>query len=142
MRETNRKIKRNKKRKALRFLTVLFFAIGLGIVGWFLYNKSLQAGFVSPLAPNYKINSVSSGDKSSQLLSKKLKEKNIEFEKIETKDNLQRVLLSNKSEVIMSRDKDIDSQLASLQFILARLTMEGKGFKSLDLRFDKPVVRE
>lgn len=141
MRETNRKIKRNKKRKALRLFIVLIFVIGLGITGWVIYNKSMQSGYISPLAPNYKINSVSSVDKSSQLLSKKLKDKNIEFEKIETKENFQRVLLSNKSEVIMSRDKDIDAQIASLQFILARLTMEGKGFKSLDLRFDKPVIR-
>jgi hypothetical protein len=50
--------------------------------------------------------------------------------------------LSNKSEIFLTRDKDINPQLASLQFILSRLTMEGKGFRSLDLRFDKPIIRE
>jgi len=37
--------------------------------------------------------------------------------------------------------RDISSQLASLQFILWRSKIEGKKLKSIDLRFDKPVVR-
>jgi hypothetical protein len=98
---------------------------------------------VSPLPPNYKINSANSESvKHTELLSKKLNEKNIEYDKIIINENSYVIHLSNKSEIFLTRDKDINPQLASLQFILSRLTMEGKGFRSLDLRFDKPIIRE
>lgn len=43
-------------------------------------------------------------------------------------------------EIFLTSKKDIKLQVATLQFILSRLTIEGKGFSRLDLRFDKPVV--
>jgi hypothetical protein len=50
------------------------------------------------------------------------------------------IKLSNGSQVIISSQKDINKEISSLQFILKRLTMEGKEFTKLDLRFDKPVI--
>ena len=41
---------------------------------------------------------------------------------------------------LLGLEKDIDSQLASLQFIFWRSKIEGKKLKSVDLRFEKPVV--
>lgn len=38
-------------------------------------------------------------------------------------------------------EKEVHLQFASLQFILWRAKIEGKNLKTIDLRFDKPVVR-
>ncbi|MBU4016865.1 hypothetical protein KKF69_05325, partial [Patescibacteria group bacterium] len=48
--------------------------------------------------------------------------------------------LTNSGEVIISSQKELNTQISSLQYLLARLTMEGKDFLRLDLRFDKPVI--
>jgi len=50
------------------------------------------------------------------------------------------VILENGGEVVFSQNKPYDKQISSLQFILSRLTIEGKRFYRLDLRFDKPVI--
>ena len=48
--------------------------------------------------------------------------------------------LQNGGKVTFSSQKDIMMQIASLQYILSHLTMEGREFSSLDLRFDQPVI--
>ncbi len=55
-------------------------------------------------------------------------------------DNSYQVTLTTGEEVLITSDKDILRQLASLQLILTRLTMEGKHISRLDLRYDKPVI--
>lgn len=42
--------------------------------------------------------------------------------------------------VLFSSKKDLTLQVSSLQLVRSRLTIEGKEFARLDLRFDKPVV--
>lgn len=57
------------------------------------------------------------------------------------KDNSLSIKLKDGGEVILSSKKDIQTQISSLQLILSRLTIEeGKKLKSLDFRFDSPVV--
>ncbi len=43
--------------------------------------------------------------------------------------------------VVFSKEKDLNFQVASLQFILWRAKIEGKVPYFVDLRFDKPVVK-
>jgi len=43
--------------------------------------------------------------------------------------------------VLFSKEKDLNFQVASLQFILWRAKIEGKAPYFVDLRFDKPVVK-
>lgn len=50
------------------------------------------------------------------------------------------VTLQTKEQIFFNPEKDLTEQIASLQVILPRLTMEGKRFTRLDLRYDKPVV--
>jgi len=50
------------------------------------------------------------------------------------------VWLKDGEEVVFSLKKEIQIQVDSLQFILSRSKIEGKGVKRIDLRFDKPVV--
>lgn len=50
------------------------------------------------------------------------------------------IVLHGGEEVLFSANKDISSQASSLQSIVSRLTIEGRGFKTIDFRFDKPII--
>lgn len=50
------------------------------------------------------------------------------------------IWLNNGTLIAISLQKEADSQLDSLQVILARVKMEGKALGKIDLRFDKPVI--
>lgn len=49
------------------------------------------------------------------------------------------ITLPDNGEVIVKK-QDLQKQINSLQFVLSRLTMEGKRFLRLDLRFERPVI--
>lgn len=50
------------------------------------------------------------------------------------------ITLDNNAIILLSSQKDLQKQLASLQLTLSSLTIEGKQFKKLDFRFEKPFV--
>ena len=50
------------------------------------------------------------------------------------------ISIDSNEEVIVSLQKDLGMQIASLQLTIAHLTIEGKRFSRLDFRFDKPVL--
>ncbi|MGH7245663.1 MAG: hypothetical protein ACREGI_01870 [Candidatus Levyibacteriota bacterium] len=50
------------------------------------------------------------------------------------------IVLSNNQEAILTTKKDLEMQIASLQLTISRLTIEGKTFRRIDFRFDRPVV--
>ena len=56
-------------------------------------------------------------------------------------DTFYEATLSSRLIVVISKDKDFSSQVASLQFILIRSKIEGKIPTKIDLRFDKPVLK-
>lgn len=106
---------------ALLFLTVYF------AVSNFLLSKT---PFVSPLSKT-----------SDESFEKKLSKANIPFASISVaSDSSFLIVLKDGSEVNLSDKKNIQKQISSLQLILSRLTIEGKRFKRLDLRFDKPII--
>ena len=49
-------------------------------------------------------------------------------------------LSSSNTRVIFSVNKDLPTQVGSLQIILNKLTIEGRKGTKIDLRFDNPVV--
>ena len=69
-----------------------------------------------------------------------LKKLQISPEKITEQGDSLVITLGKNQEAIISTDGNIAKQLASLQLITRQLTMEGKRFVRIDLRFDKPVV--
>lgn len=101
-------------------------------------NKPL---YVSPLS-TLGIQAIRSvDDPNPQILAELLKQKNIEFTKIsKLPDGSYKISLENNADVYVTFKKQINEQIASLQYILTRLTMEGKQFTQLDLRYDKPVI--
>ncbi|HUQ84995.1 MAG TPA: hypothetical protein VM077_01615 [Candidatus Limnocylindrales bacterium] len=143
MSETKHKNRKTSRKNAIKIIVsavlfVLFLIVGL-LIYFTFSNKPL---FISPLPINYKLNSSSDKDDRSMELKSLLKEKNISYNEIVVANNNLIVILKDKAKIIFSPNKDLPTQLASLQFILTRLTMESKGFKELDLRFDKPVIRQ
>lgn len=70
-----------------------------------------------------------------------LYEKNIPFSQVrDASESSKIIVLKDGGEVLVSSKKDMDSQISSLQLILSRLTIEGKKFKRLDLRFERVVI--
>lgn len=139
---TNRKKLKAKKRKTKFF--VIFFIIIVLSVGIFTYfvNKGLhtRANFISPLAKIAPSETVEQTEKNKQIISEELKKRKIEFRVIEVGGNIYTIKLKDDSEIILSAKKDLIQQISSLQFILSRLTMEGKQFNKLDLQFDNPII--
>ncbi len=139
---TKRKIEKTRKKKKLIFFLTVILLMLIGGVGIFFYILfSHRPLFISPLPNNYKISLTRDKDDGVELIKDGLKKKNIEFVDVVDNSNYYEISLKDKSVVIFSKEKDIKGQIASLQFILARLTMEGKLFVSLDLRYDKPVIK-
>lgn len=71
----------------------------------------------------------------------KLKEYAIPYESISIpKKSIFIIKLSEGGEIILTSRKDLIPQLSSLQVIYSRLTMEGKKFRRLDMRYDRPII--
>lgn len=107
---------------------------------YFLYGQDKKL-FVSPL-PLTRLPIVELlGDKDTGQLERALAKKGVDFESIViSSDSGYIVQLKTGEEVLMSKTRSLDEQISSLQVILPRLTMEGKRFTRLDLRFDRPVI--
>ena len=70
-----------------------------------------------------------------------LQRQHVTYTRIDTSgQNTYSIQLPDGGVVFVTKNKDITVQIASLQVIYNRLTMEGKRFKKLDVRFSKPVI--
>ncbi len=135
----HRRNSRNKKIKTFFGFLLIFLVVSAGLLIYTSFSK--RPLFISPLPVNYQLNSEVDNDQQLLLLKKLLKKNNIEYTGITASGRNFIVNMKDKSKVIISSDKDFPTQIASLQFILTRLTMESRRFSELDLRFDKPVIR-
>jgi len=138
---TSRKQLRNRKQLYIKIyvLTALFIAV---IIGAYFTSLKLfgKSTYISPLA-NVLPEDSYKDDKNIELIKKSLVNQKSEVKSIKQEGSSYVIILKDDSQIILSSEKDINSQISSLQFILSRLTMEGKLFTQLDLRFDKPVVK-
>ena len=117
---------------------IVFFVFSIIFnVGLFLYIKKKEAKFISPISSNRPISSLQLDFKSVENILSKNK---IPFTSITSSQSAILINLKTGEEVTLSSKKNIDSQISSLQLVLSRLTIEGKRFKSLDFRFDKPII--
>lgn len=125
-----KKLKRQFYRKIPTLFLSLLLILTLVLLGSFFLNKFFlnRTFFVSPLARVDSLENTSIED----LLNKN----NIQFIKVDR--NI--VYLKDQGEVFLNLDKNLALQISSLQLILSRLTIEGKKFKKLDLRFEKPII--
>ncbi len=109
-------------------LTILSFVV-------FLINLLLFAEkplFISPIGEN---------NTDAMKIEKILKDKNILFSQVLVlSDSSYEVEILNNGRVNISAKKDINKQITSLQRILRELTIDGKTFKSIDFRFEEPII--
>lgn len=132
--------KRGKKKIFFILILVLFLCICFAVTVYFLYGRNKKL-FVSPLPLTHLSVVELLKDNDTGQLERALAKKGIGFESITiSSDSAYIVQLKTGEEVLMSKTRSLDEQISSLQVILPRLTMEGKRFTRLDLRFDKPVI--
>lgn len=129
--------KKNKTKIFFRWLILSLIVFCL-ITGFVFFKKNFPQAPVSKLANKPKI---SKDSQLSKNLEEILKKNGIGFSTIQISSNSSILVnLAGGEEVFFSEGKPFDNQVSSLQFILSRLTIEGKRFSRLDFRFDKPVV--
>src|ERR1035437_5676367 len=113
-------------------LMAMFVLLGIVYLIFTLFFPQKQL-FISPLALQKNTNHNQIDDL--------LQKSGIAFTSVESaKDSSYLVNLKDGGQVIITQNKNVQNQISSLQLILSRLTIEGKRFKSLDFRYDKPVV--
>ncbi len=138
--------KRNRYIKKVLLISLISLGIVIvvsGVVYYLVAVKFKKPLYISPLPTMHFVQSSQSdqSDKKLPELQKALKKSRIEYKNIsKDKDSSYIVTLQNGSKVIFSSQKDISVQITSLQYILSHLTMEGRQFSRLDLRFEKPVI--
>ena len=128
-----KKQKKENSRRKLGVGLVFTGLITIAILLFYLAYLQKTPVFLNPLSKDQ----ASMGTK----IQKILKEKKISYRSIATsKDLTYRVVLDKDSEVIIDPKKDVETQLSSLQLILSALKIEGKAFKRLDFRYQKPII--
>jgi hypothetical protein len=138
---TQKRKLRDRKQKFRKLYIVLGLMLLGGVVAYFFsLSLFLPKEFISPLSSAVTTESSYEDDEKIDLIREALKKEKIEVVSIVHKNDVFIVELKNNAEVVLSAKKDVTSQISSLQFILSRLTMEGRRFSRLDLTFDKPVI--
>ncbi|MEK9178151.1 MAG: hypothetical protein AAB801_00045 [Patescibacteria group bacterium] len=132
MQQTKKQKKRSKRKKFGLFLFFLgYFILLLSGLLYIVQHKFFPDDvLISPISTESK-----------KSLSQILDSKKIRYESIEKIDDYYLVKTNDGGEVLISDRKSIDEQVSSLQLISDRLKIEGKKFKRLDFRFDRPVIK-
>jgi hypothetical protein len=133
MQQLKNKRTQDKIFKKVKILSILTSAFMLFLITEFAYNNFIKdkSLFINPLS-----------SQSSNKLGDFLNQRNIPYKNLEEGSNYYVLELDQGQIVIISKNKDIGEQLSSLQLIQSRLKIEGRDFKSLDMRFAQPVIKQ
>ena len=71
----------------------------------------------------------------------KLRQYDFEIKEVLFENNYIQITLGDKTIIFFSLNKDLTSQVASLQFVLSRNKIEGRKPSIIDLRFEKPILK-
>lgn len=124
------------------FFVVYLLVLAIGI-SFFLYsslNSSKKLVSPLPLQKAVQTQFTKKTGLTSQQIEAILKSKNISYVSVNVNSDTIHITVDEKSDVLFSSTKNIVEQVTSLQLIVSRLTIEGKRFKRLDFRYNKPVV--
>ena len=132
MLQTKKTKKQNRRKRILVFIFFLgYISLFLLLTGFVWVEKLFpKASLISPVSTQ-----------SQKSLGAILDKKNISYESVEKLDGYYLVKIKDGGEVLISDKKDLTEQVSSLQLIVSRLKIEGKKFKRLDFRFDRPVIK-
>lgn len=142
------------KREFYKKIPYLFFSLLLLCAFAFIifyFSKTFISKhnfFISPLARNKNTNNIANIKEGSiedslynQRFQALLIRNSISFLKVDVaSDSSYIIFLKDNGEVHMDSKKNLQPQISSLQLILSRLTIEGKKFKKLDLRYELPII--
>ncbi|MDP2649928.1 MAG: hypothetical protein Q8P10_03705 [bacterium] len=128
----NRKNRKSKKIFQLLFLFILILG-GVAFLKFYL-EKTQNITIISPV-------SFTNNNNNLKKLETLLKQSNISFGSLSSSSSSYFVKFKDGEEVILDSNKPLEQQISSLQLVLSRLTIEGKRFVRLDLRYDKPVIQ-
>lgn len=128
-----------------RFAFFLYITVGCTALFFLVYygyketygNKYV---YLSPLPLSSKIASTTGKLQDASTLTQLLKDAKIKTQEITTRADYYKLILLSGEEVYFSKKIDLETQVASLQLIISRLTIEAKGFVKLDFRYEKPVM--
>ena len=113
------------------------------LVSYAVIRHAFQPLYISPLPfiKDLQVNAATDDDTVRHNIANELAKQHLAFTRIDTSgENSYSIQLPDGQLAIVTKNKPLSSQIASLQVIYNRLTMEGKRFKKLDLRFSKPVI--
>lgn len=116
------------KKRNVVYLFLLVLSISLPFLFYSVFFKN--AVVISPLSKQANFTNIE----------EILKEKQILFSSVILLNSTYTVNIPNSGQVMLSSQKNINEQISSLQRILQALTIEGKLFKSIDLRFNEPTI--
>lgn len=132
---------RQKLNKILSIIILFFVTLG-ALFTLYIFFSFKKRPLVSPVSfakavPSQPLTIVNNTNELKTLL----ESQNISVkETVSASDSSTLVILDNGGEVLFTQKKKLQEQIASLQLIIARLTIEGRQFKRIDLRFDNPVI--
>jgi hypothetical protein len=125
----------------LCLLAAIIVIVAIGTLYFKYYQKSQKPQFIRPISAK-PVTNIDRENKQFIELKEELTTNDVAYTALtKEKDGSFKVVLEKGGEVTFSSQKDIMTQIASLQYILSHLTMEGKLFSQLDLRFEKPVIK-
>lgn len=128
--------KKEKKKIQRKKLGLSLIFMGLSLIAFMLFYLVFlekDPPLINPLSKDQ-----SSTD--SKLI-KILKEEKIAYKEIETtKDLKYRIKFDKNGEAILTPEKNLEEQIASLQLIISQLKIEGRTFKRLDFSYEKPII--
>jgi hypothetical protein len=137
--------KRIHQRKAKKLVSYLFVSSGLFIgvfaicVGIYVLRHKNTA-VMSPLAHFGQAVFASSDSLVATQVEELCHKYSLSCQHISVKGHDEADLTIDNHLVILSTKKNIEQEIASLQLTIRALTMEGKGYRGLDFRYDRPVI--
>lgn len=128
--------KRDKVRLLLKKIVFAFFILS-SVVS---ISSVLAYIFIIPQDPLFVNPVIGNKTKNTSTIEELLSKKNIKFSNVSIRYGYYLVDIPDNGEVFIPTKKDLNSQISSLQGIIKQLTIEGKRFRKIDFRFDKPIV--
>lgn len=138
-----RHLRRERKKRGLRAIFIFWYGIIFLGSSYFLVTLFFwqRENYISPLAEVARAAQVANTNKkTSDGVRSSLEKAHIPTISVAVSGNTATVILSTEEKILISTQKDLASQVSSLQRILSRFTIEGKRFKQIDLRFDRPII--
>jgi len=120
------------------FLCVGIFCIVVGLCFLGVFIAFTHPKLVSPLGK--VIHVLQRKNTLEDTVKENLGKYNIQYLSIAVKNTTITIVLPNDIQVLLTTQKDISSQIASLQLTIQNLTIEKKTPRKIDFRFDREVI--